>query len=135
MKKSEIKNSAELFYYKATVDFSVAKTLLRAINNGEANIDMDAVFFHLQQTVEKLLKSLISYKKIRVDKTHDIESLIVCCVQNQIELLDNTDSLCALSEFAVEGRYALIHDDLENTDGHIELIGHFIEFVEKRITA
>jgi HEPN domain-containing protein len=133
MKKSEIKNSAELFYYKATVDFAAAKTLLKAVNESEAEIDMDVVFFHLQQTAEKLLKSLLSYKKIRVDKTHDIESLIACCLQNQIGLTANADALSALSEFAVEGRYTVIHDDLQDVDMYIVLLDEFIKFTEKSI--
>lgn len=135
MKKSEIKNSAELFCYKATVDFAAAKTLFKAIDSGESDIDMDVVFFHLQQTAEKLLKSLLSYSKIRVDRTHDIESLIACCAQNEIELLDGIGSLVVLSEFAVEGRYAVIHDDMQNASKYFETLEEFAKFVEKRITA
>lgn len=135
MKKSEIKNSAELFCYKASVDFAAARTLFKAIDGGESDIDMDIVFFHIQQTAEKLLKSLLSYGKIRVDKTHDIESLIACCVQNEIELLGGIDSLVILSEFAVEGRYAVIHDDMQDVNKYFGLLEEFVKFAERRISA
>lgn len=133
MKKSEIKNSAELFYYKATVDFAAAKTLLEAVEKSEMEIDLEVVFSHLQQTAEKLLKSLLSHKKIRIDKTHDIENITAHCLQNQIELLNGIEILNSLSEFAVEGRYVVLHDDVLDTQKYIAFLENLIVFVKKSI--
>ncbi len=53
MKKSEIKNSADLFFYKGRVDFNAAVVLFESFSRGECEIDLDAVMFHFQQSAEK----------------------------------------------------------------------------------
>jgi len=60
MNKSDIKNSADMFLYKAIVDLNSGKHLLSAFNSNEIEIDIEKIYFELQQSAEKLLKSMLS---------------------------------------------------------------------------
>jgi len=42
------------------------------LNSEDEEIDMEAIYFHLQQASEKYIKSLLSFNKIHFEKIHDI---------------------------------------------------------------
>lgn len=107
MQKKEIKNSAQTFYYFAVQDLAAARILLAS-----NEVDIQVIMFHLQQCVEKLLKAILSHSRIEISRTHDIERLINLCRENDLKLPDYADDLVDLGQYAVEGRYALVHDDL-----------------------
>jgi len=90
MKKSDIKNSGDLFLYKA----------------------------------------ILTYKKVDIEKTHDIKKLITLCNQNKILLIDDVDLLIDLTDYAVEGRYDMICDDLEDASKYIVLIESLLDLVK-----
>jgi len=133
MKKSEIKNSTELFLYKATVDFNAAKILLDLFEKDNKELDLEKINFELQQAVEKALKSILSFYKIKVPKTHQIQELIQLSKQNNIKLIENIDILTNLSDFAVEGRYAIICDDIEDTYEYIKITKKLLTFIKEQI--
>jgi len=58
-----------IFFNKANTDLKVAEYLL---NSEDEEIDMEAIYFHLQQASEKYIKSLLSFNKIHFEKIHDI---------------------------------------------------------------
>lgn len=126
MNKSEIKNSADMFLYKAIVDLNSAKYLLEAFNEDKIDIDIEKIYFELQQSAEKLLKSILSKHAIIFPKSHDIEQIIGLCKQHGIELVENAEMLIELSDYAVEGRYSIIHDDLNESEKYIEIIEKLI---------
>lgn len=127
MNKSEIKNSADMFLYKAIVDLNSAKYLLEAFNDDKIDIDSEKIYFELQQSAEKLLKSILSKHAIIFPKSHDIEQIIDLCKQHGIELVENVEMLIELSDYAVEGRYSIIHDDLNESEKYIEIIEKLIK--------
>jgi len=133
MKKDEIKNSADMFFYKGKIDLEAAKHILKYFNNGEIEIDFEVIYFHLQQCAEKLLKSLLSKYKIRVLKTHDIEDLLELLENQNIQTINNINILEKLTQYAVEGRYAILHDDLDDTDKYIVILDELLEFVKNEI--
>ena len=133
MKKSEIKNSGELFLYKATIDFNTSEVLLKLFEENKVELDLEKINFELQQAVEKLLKSILSFYKIRIPKTHNIEKLIIICKQNNIALIHNVDILKNLSVFAVEGRYSIICDDIEDTYKYLQITKKLLTFVKEQI--
>ena len=47
MNKNDIKNSADMFLYKAIVDLNSGKHLLEAFNTDEINIDIEKIYFEL----------------------------------------------------------------------------------------
>ncbi len=122
MDKSKITNSAEMFTYKAIIDLNSAKCLLQAFNDDAIEIDIEKIYFELQQSAEKYLKALLSKQSVDVPKSHDIEQLIIICEKHNIVLHPDITSLIELSDYAVEGRYSIIHDDLNESDKYIALL-------------
>lgn len=123
----------EVLYKKAKTDLKAAKILLKSFEDGDEELDLETIMFHLQQCAEKLLKSLLSYNKIHFTKTHDIERLLEELKENQISVLNESIELIELSEYAVEGRYAMIHDDLEDANKYIKILEMLIDFVKTEI--
>ena len=130
MQKSDIKNSADLFLYKAIIDLNSAKYLLEGFNKDNVEIDIEKIYFELQQSAEKALKSLLSKHGIKFPKSHDIEQLIRICEEESIPLIENIEKLIELSDYAVEGRYSIISDDLNDSEIFICLIQKLIATIE-----
>ena len=122
MNKNEIQNSSDMFLYKAQIDLNSAKYLLDAFNEDKVEIDIEKIYFDLQQCAEKSLKSLLSKHKVEVLRTHDIELLIDNCKAHNIPLVDDVEKLIDLSDFAVEGRYSIIHDDMNEAQTYIIIL-------------
>ena len=110
----------EIFHRKASTDLAMARL---AQANPSDEIDDEAILFHLQQAVEKFLKSLLSFHGVATEKTHDIEAIAIKLPSYMEELYD-------LSEYAVEGRYGQIHDDIENIDIYLERVESLKYFIE-----
>ena len=130
MQKSDIKNSADLFLYKAIIDLNSAKYLLEGFNKDNVEIDIEKIYFELQQSAEKVLKSLLSRHGIKFPKSHDIEQLISMCEEAAIPLIQGVEKLIELSDYAVEGRYSIISDDLNDSEMFIGLIQKLIISIE-----
>ena len=126
MKKSDIKNSSDMFLYKAIVDLNSAKCLLAAFDNNEIEIDVEKIYFELQQSAEKILKSLLSRQNTIFPKCHDIGFLIDLCLETNIKLSDNVSILVELSDYTVDGRYSMIHDDINESEKYIITIENLI---------
>ncbi len=133
MKKDDIKNSCDMFLHKANIDLNTSIFLLKAFDKGEVEIDFELIYFHLQQSAEKLLKSLLSHKKIRVLKTHDISDFINLLSHNDIKHITNINELENLAQYAIEGRYAILHDDLDDAEKYIDILKQLTLHVEKTI--
>ena len=131
MNKNEIKNSADMFLYKAIVDLNSGKYLLKAFNEDEIDIDIEKIYFELQQSGEKLLKSLLSRDGIKFPKSHDIEQIIELCEESNIGLVHNIECLIELNDYAVEGRYSIIHDDINEADNYIVVLEKLIEMIKR----
>jgi HEPN domain-containing protein len=134
MKKTDIKNSADMFLYKAIVDFNSGNLLLKSFENDEVDIDIEKIYFDFQQSAEKLLKALLTHHQISIEKTHDISKLIKLCYKNNIQLIDGIDILIDLTEYAVEGRYGIICDDLNDTQTYIDQLELMISFTKKNLS-
>jgi HEPN domain-containing protein len=109
----------QVLYNKARADLSAAQILLNEFNKNDSELDLDTIYFHLQQCAEKLLKSILSKNGINYPKIHDIERLFELLEDNNIGLNTNQVLLSELSDFAVEGRYAIINDNLFKTEEYI----------------
>ena len=109
MDKGPYLEQYEVFIVKAKQDISLVHEVMD--NN---NVAPEIILFHIQQCVEKLIKALFSYHAIRFPKTHDLDELVELALENGIKLPSFMDKLTELSPYAVEGRYAIIHDDLHD---------------------
>lgn len=110
----------EILYNKAKTDLLASQILLGQFEKNETDLDLEIIYYHLQQCAEKLLKALLSKNEIDYPKIHDLEPLFKLINENNIDLITNRELLMKLSYYAVEGRYAVIHDDLSNTDEYIQ---------------
>ena len=126
MDKNKIKNSSDMFLYKACIHFTSARYLLDAFNKDKIDIDIEKTYFELQQCAEKCLKSSLSFHQIKFPKIHDIEELIELTIDNEIELIDDLSALVRLTDYAVEGRYSIIHDDVDDSENYIKLLEQLI---------
>ena len=109
-----------ILFNKAKADFTASKILYSEFEGGNSEIDLDVIYFHLQQCAEKLLKALLSKYQINYPKVHDLEVIFNLIKEHNIQISVNKDLLFELNDFAVEGRYAVIHDDLDNTNVYFE---------------
>ena len=133
MKRDEIKSSSDMLLYKANIDLNSAKALMELFEKGEIEIDMEKIYFDVQQATEKALKSILSKYEVRYRRIHDIEELIAICEDNHIQLIKNIDILINLTDYAVEGRYDIVCDDIEDSSQYFDLAESLIEFVRQTI--
>ncbi len=124
----------EILFLKAKEDLIAAKYLLDGFNNHNLELNLEIVFFYFQQFIEKLIKAYLDFNKIKFPHTHDLKDLINLLEDNDINFIDNIDSIVLLTQYAVEGRYAIIHDDLDDIDKYIMILDELLEFVKKEIT-
>lgn len=119
----------DVLIFKAKEDLITAKYLLDGFNNHNLELKLDIIFFHLQQCTEKLIKSVLDFSGIKFPYSHDIEELVTLLQQNNIQTIPNIQRLIPLTEYAVDSRYVVIHDDLEDIDGYLEIVDELFLFV------
>lgn len=85
---------------KADNDFKVAE---HELTQPETEMVTDAICFHCQQSVEKLLKAYLASKNIDFGKTHNLEFLLELCKKHDT-IFENIN-VGDLSFYAVEVRY------------------------------
>lgn len=120
----------DIFFLKAKEDLVASKYLFDGFQNHNLELNLEIVFFHLQQSCEKLIKSLLDFNMIKFPHTHDLGILIQLLEDNKISAIEHINKLLPLSDFAVEGRYAIILDDLEDVESYVALIDELLNKVE-----
>lgn len=99
-------------------------------NLDDEEISKQLLLFHLQQAVEKFLKSLISLGNIKFLRSHDIEALIELCEEQGIELPEYVEDLVGLTPYAVGFRYGLMVEEVSGLPYYYERTSQFRVFVE-----
>lgn len=107
-------NQYQILFNKAKADLEAANVLYQKLLDGDSNLDQEIICFHLQQCTEKLLKTVLSKNEIYFPKIHDLETLLHLLDENNFDLNTNHDILIELNDYAVEGRYAVMQEELEN---------------------
>lgn len=79
--------------------------------------------------MEKLIKALFCIYSVRFPKTHDLDELVELAQEHNIPLPSFMDTLTELSPYAVEWRYAILHDDLHDIAAMLEQAEQFLQFV------
>ncbi len=108
----------EILLKKAETDLQGAEVLYKSDNEF---LDVEIVFFHLQQSIEKFLKAVLSYRGIHYTKTHDLEQLFKLLGTEFV--LDNSDVefIEELNMYAVQGRYDYVSEELDNIDDFFKI--------------
>lgn len=127
---AEFLHQYELFLQKAHADLRSAEILFKA---DDIEVDVSIVLFHLQQAAEKYLKALISHHGMHFEKIHDLRRLLDLCHECGIALPAYAEDFVELNPFAVEGRYALLHDDMADAERFLRLVSEFGEFASSAL--
>ncbi len=108
----------EILLKKAETDLQGAEVLYKSDNEF---LDVEIVFFHLQQSIKKFLKAVLSYRGIHYTKTHDLEQLFKLLGTEFV--LDNSDVefIEELNMYAVQGRYDYVSEELDNIDDFFKI--------------
>ena len=121
----------EILFKKAEADLALVELVLSL---EDEPIEVDIIFFHLQQAAEKYLKTLVCYNGVHFEKIHDIDKIITLCRSNSINLPDYIDIFVDLNPYAVECRYAVIADDMDEAGGYAKLLRQFSVFVSETLS-
>lgn len=119
----------DIFILKARQDVLLVHEVI-----GNNNVAPEIMLFHIQQCVEKLIKALFTYHAIRFPKTHDLDELVELALKHGIKLPPFMEKLTELSPYAVEGRYAILHDDLHDIKEMLTQAEQFLTYVCKTVT-
>ncbi|MBV6341074.1 HEPN domain-containing protein [Candidatus Magnetobacterium casense] len=125
MKEAKFIKQFEIFLIKAKQDLMLVEQVINNISVAD-----EIKYFHLQQCVEKAIKSLLSSRGVSFPKTHDLEDLVELAEDNDIKLPEYIKILTTLNAYAVESRYAIILEHLYNVGTYLFHANIFIEFIE-----
>lgn len=126
-------NQYEILFNKAKADLFAANVLYTRLLEGNSQLDLEVISFHLQQCAEKLLKSVLSKNQIYYPKIHDLETLINLLSENCIAFETDRELLIELNDYAVEGRYSIMHEELDNIKDIFILLSDMTNEAEKII--
>ncbi|MBF0274457.1 MAG: HEPN domain-containing protein [Nitrospinae bacterium] len=116
----------KVFLMKAEQDLMLVRK-----NIDDDDIAEETLLFHLQQAIEKALKSLLSYREIPFGKIHDIAELIRLAEENSIKLPEYIDELDELTPFATTGRYDFPCDSVDDLSFFFQKTEDFLNVVRK----
>ena len=108
----------EILLKKAETDLQGAEVLYKSDNEF---LDVEIVFFHLQQSIEKFLKAVLSYRGIHYTQTHDLEQLLKLLGTEFVLDTSDVEFIEELNMYAVQGRYDYVSEALDNIDDFIEI--------------
>jgi HEPN domain-containing protein len=125
-------NQYEILFNKAKSDLTAAGILYARFIEGNSELDLEVICFHLQQSAEKLMKSILSKKQIYYPKIHDLETILLLIIENGIAFKSDIELLIELNDYAVEGRYSIMNDDIESIQKYFLLLNE-MEVETRRI--
>lgn len=91
-------NQYEILYNKAKADLFAANVLYVRLLEGNSELDLEVICFHLQQSAEKIMKAILSKNQIYYPKIHDLETLVNLLTENNIDLHTNHELLLELND-------------------------------------
>ena len=71
----------------------------------------------------------MDFNKIKFPHTHDLKNLINLLNENNLNPLGDITAILLLTQYAVEGRYSVIHDDLDDTEKYIIILDDLLAVV------
>jgi HEPN domain-containing protein len=128
-------NQYEILYNKAKADLFAANVLYVRLLEGNSELDLEVICFHLQQSAEKIMKAILSKNQIYYPKIHDLETLVNLLTENNIDLHTNHELLLELNDYAVEGRYAMMHEELDSIKEIFTLVTDMVNEADRLIRA
>jgi HEPN domain-containing protein len=121
----EHREVARLLLQKAREDFSAAQVLIATADQTD-----HVIGFHLQQTVEKALKSVLASRAIEIPRTHDLGYLVELLSDIDLEIPKQVASSDWLTPWGVLFRYDDDPNDSLDRDKALEASAAAIAFAE-----
>lgn len=112
MSTPEHREVAGLLLQKARDDLSAAQALIATENQAD-----HVIGFHLQQAVEKALKSVLADRAVEIPRTHDLAYLVELLESFDIEIPEAITSSDWLTPWGVLFRYDSNPDTLDRDKG------------------
>ncbi len=125
------------FLDRALGNYKVAELTLQTMSNDDVCLDICA--YHLQQTIELVLKYILELNGIEYPKTHKIEQLIQIAADNDVDLflteyIDDHSEM--LSSWEAESRYkSSFSVELRKLNKAIKEIGVYLDIVQKNLNS
>jgi HEPN domain-containing protein len=94
---------AQILLQKGKQDQHVMNRLLE-----DPSIPDEAIGFHAQQAVEKLMKAVLAHRSVEYQRTHQLERLVTLLRNTGISYPPELSEAVALTPFAVEFRYDML---------------------------
>ncbi|MGZ4169642.1 MAG: HEPN domain-containing protein [Solirubrobacteraceae bacterium] len=101
MPNPDARELASLLQRKAAGDEAILGKLL-----DDSDVPDDALGFHVQQAVEKRMKSVLALNEVEFEHTHSIGYLAALLEQHGIEGPEHREQLEDLTPWAVDARYS-----------------------------
>ena len=98
--KDPVHEAVKQWLAKAESDWSTVEILIAS-----ERCPAEAVCFHCQQYVEKLLKAFLTLKRVEVPKTHDLRRIIQLALPSEPKLAALIDESDTLTVHGVQSRY------------------------------
>jgi HEPN domain-containing protein len=120
----------DIRYFKsAYTDYELAVNIFQIPRNDEAFVN--DVAYHLQQSVEKVLKAFLECQGITVPNTHDIDKLVRMSRDNGSKVVLTEwieDKADTITRWETDTRYNIdYHAETSKIKKGIEEIGHFLQ--------
>jgi HEPN domain-containing protein len=106
---------AEALVARADDDLSLVRIATAQLDIADA-----IVGFHAQQAAEKLLKALLSRRRVDYPLTHDVERLVELVEEATGARPPDADAIAALTPWAVEFRYGELADEVLDRDATLD---------------
>jgi HEPN domain-containing protein len=119
---AEFMKHYKVLFNKARVDLKAATNLYGDIKRGDTELDYEVVLFHLHQCAEKFMKSLLAFHEIDYPKVHDLENLARLLDERNIRIELDIKFLAELSDYAIEGRYAFLQEEIGDIEKYITML-------------
>lgn len=130
--KDERSDAVRSWLAKAQSDWRTVDILLQ---NHES--PSDAVCFHCQQLVEKLLKAVLTVHSVEAPRTHDLRRLVQLAAPFAPDLVPLVDRADSLTVYGVETRYPgeWSEIDAEEVRAAVELAREFRDLLVRKLEA
>ncbi len=123
-------SEAEQWLDKAVRDLASAEVLASS-----ATPLLDTAVYHCQQAAEKALKGFLASRKQKIDRTHDLGSLVKQCARIDAAFDPLKDDADLLTPFATLYRYPGVQAQPDESDVHdaIRRARRIVELVQSGI--